>query len=360
MQNRHFIIACGFAICVCTLLASSALNAETLAIESIPKIDLHSHFYADIPELDALMERLNFRSVIICLGNDNDAGLADWDKHAMALRARYPHRFAVCSTWNAAAWNAPDFAERSIAWLDHTFDEGACMVKIWKNVGMEFKREDGSYVMPDDPIFAPIYRHLAERRIPLIAHLADPVAAWRPLDPESVHYGYYSRNLEWHLYGKEGVPSYDDIIAARDHILEQNPDLVFIGAHIGSMAHDLNEVAKRLDRFPNFNVEIAARTGDLSRKPAEEVRAFFVKYQDRIMYGSDLEDCFQDDSPEARKKSVEGAEKHYLNTFQYYAGTGTAYIAHKDVECLALPKEVLEKFFFKNALRLVPELRKCF
>ena len=174
------------------------------------------------------------------------------------------------------------------AWLDQSFDAGAVMTKIWKEVGMEIKHPDGSWVMPDDLLFDPIYAHLAKRGKPLIAHLAEPIAAWLPLDPDSVHYGYYSNNPEWHFHGRDDVATYEEIIIARDRLVEKHPGLTVIGAHLGSMSHDVDEVAKRLDRFPNFFVEVSARTNDLSRQPKEKVRQFFIQYQDRILYGVDL------------------------------------------------------------------------
>ena len=104
------------------------------------------------------------------------------------------------------------------------------MTKIWKEIGLELKKPDGSFLMPDDPLFDPIYAHLARRRKPLLAHLAEPREAWLPLDPKGLHHGYYSRNPEWHLYGKPEYPSHEALMTARDHIAEKHPGLVLIGA----------------------------------------------------------------------------------------------------------------------------------
>ncbi len=122
-----------------------------------------------------------------------------------------------------------------------------------------------------------MYAHLVSRRKPLLAHLAEPREAWLPLDPKSVHYGYYSQNPQWHLYGKPEYPSHARLMDARDHILSKHPGLVMIGAHIGSLEYDVDEVAKRLDTYPNFHVEVSARTRDLTRQPSAKVRAFFLE-----------------------------------------------------------------------------------
>src|SRR5690606_29788376 len=137
--------------------------------------------------------------------------------------------------------------------LDETFEDGAVMTKIWKEIGLELKSPSGEFVLPDDPLFDPIYAHLARPGKPLLAHLAEPLEAWLPLDTAGVHYSYYSRNPEWHLYQRPEFPSHAALIASRDRIMEKHPDLVVIGAHLGSLEHDVDEVAARLDRYPNFH-----------------------------------------------------------------------------------------------------------
>ena len=123
-----------------------------------------------------------------------------------ALVKQHPDIFSFASTFDLTTRNEPDYGARVAKALDETFAQGAVMVKIWKEVGLELKRPDGSFLLPDDPILDPVYAHLASRRKPLLAHLAEPREAWLPLDPKGVHYGYYSRNPQWHLYGKPEYP----------------------------------------------------------------------------------------------------------------------------------------------------------
>ena len=179
-----------------------------------------------------------------------------------------------------------------------------------------------------------------------------------PLDPRGVHYGYYSRNPRWHLYGRPEFPSHDRLMDARDHILAKHPTLVVIGAHIGSLEHDVDEVARRLDTYPNFNVEVSARTRDLTRQPSSKVRAFFVKYQDRILYGVDRS-WMPHRTPQAkpsdadRQKLAADLEAQYRRDWDYYAGTGSITYGADTVEALALPRDVLEKFYWRNAERII-------
>jgi predicted TIM-barrel fold metal-dependent hydrolase len=298
--------------------------------------------------------------VNICVHGNRPEELRPLEAHAEHLYEKYRPSFFFASTFDLSRRDAPDYAQQVIAWMDQTIDAGAVMVKLWKEVGMEITTPTGEYVMPDDPVFDPIYSHLAARRVPLLVHVADPLDAWRPLDPASVHYQYYSKNPEWHLYGRDDFPSHSQIIEARDRVLEKHPDLIVVGAHLGSMEHDVDEVAKRFDRYPNFYVDVSARKSDLARQPSEKVRDFFIRYQDRILYGVDLSPCqFPQPGPipdEKRDDFIKSVERTYWSDYEYFAGAGTVKFGDRDVECLALPRVVLEKFYHGNAQRLMPAL----
>jgi predicted TIM-barrel fold metal-dependent hydrolase len=279
---------------------------------------------------------------------------------ASGLATTHPDLHFFASTFDLRERNAPGWAAATIKALDQTFDNGAVMVKIWKEVGIDLKRPDGSFMMPDDALLDPVYAHLAARGKPLIAHLAEPLDAWRPLDPNSVHYGYYSKNPEWHLYGKPDYPSHEAIIASRDRILEKHPTLVVIAAHLGSLEHDVDEVAARLDRYPNLYVEVAARTRDLTYQPTDKVRNFFLTYQDRILYGVDRTWMpYARETPptdDERATFVRDLEAQYRVDYAYYAGTGTVDYRGREVQALALPADVLAKFYHGNAQRVIPGL----
>ena len=246
--------------------------------EQMRKVDVHSHIYEDLPIVNAMLRRINLR--VINVSNPGTDGHLDFmHRFNAALVKQHPDIFSFASTFDLTTRNEPDYGARIAKALDVTFEQGAVMVKIWKEVGIELRRPDGSFLLPDDPVLDPVYVHLASRRKPLLAHLAEPREAWLPLDPKGVHYGYYSRNPQWHLYGKPEFPSHARLMDARDHILAKHPNLVVIGAHIGSMGYDVDEAAKRLDNNPNFHVEVSARTRDLTRQPSSQVRAFFRRYR---------------------------------------------------------------------------------
>ncbi|MSU23099.1 MAG: hypothetical protein EXS32_04665 [Opitutus sp.] len=345
-----------FALALGVLVPTIAAAGEPVpAYAELLKIDVHSHIFEDVPALHALFRKINMHTINVCVPG-GDGHLATMDRIAFELYGQHPELYPVTTTFDLRPRDEPGYAASTIAWLDRAFARGAVAVKIWKEVGMEIKDRNGKFILPDDPLFDPIYAHLAKRGKPLHAHLAEPIDAWRPLDPDSPHYGYYSQNPQWHLYGKPGYPSHEALIAARDHIMKKHPTLVVVGAHLGSLEHDLEGIAARFERFPNFYIDVAARTRNLARHPSEKVRALFLKYSDRIMYGLDASWIpHRRDAPPTnaqRQGHVNSLELRYRTDFDYYAGQGEMTYNGRKTEALKLPREVLEKFYHANAERV--------
>jgi len=339
---------------------STGLGGPPPAFEEVLKIDVHSHIFEDVPEVVEMMGRNRIRIVNVCVRGTDPERLRQAQAMAEQQQAKYGRkRFPFASTFDLTRRDDADYVDQVKRWLDASFEKGALMVKIWKEVGMEIRDRQGRFILPDDPLFDPIYAFLTQRNKPLLAHLAEPLEAWLPLDPQGVHYGYYSRNPEWHLYGRAGFPSHAELVASRDRILERHRGLTVIGAHLGSLEHDVDELARRLDRYPNFHVDCSARTVDLTRQPSEKVRAFLVRYQDRVLYGLDqtrAPDPKRESSAEERQRFARSLEESYRRDFRFYAGEGEMEYRGKTVRCLGLPSEVLEKLYHGNAERVIPGL----
>jgi len=337
------------------LLARLAAGEEPLSPVALGRIDAHVHFFAESkPVLDAL-ERQNVTGVNICVVDRYDRGYETAPpQHAMARRlARASHgRLPWVAALDDGTFAQPGFATRALADLRRALDEGAIGVKIYKSMGMELRRSDGTYVLPDDPVFAPIFTDLAQRGTTVYAHLAEPIAAWQPVDPQSPDYGYYKDNPAWFVYGRAGVPSKAAILAARDRLLEQHPRLRVVGCHLGSMEEDVDDIARRLDRYPNFAVDTAARVVHLMRQPREKVRAFLIKYQDRVLYGTDVGMIPGDDAAGVARK----LEDRYARDWAYFATTQAIADEGRTITGLGLPGPVLRQIFRENAVAWVPGL----
>jgi predicted TIM-barrel fold metal-dependent hydrolase len=333
----------------------SRAEETRLSPTALGRIDAHAHVLRSDPAFYRLLERLDVRLVNICVVDRYDPGYETAEpQHKVALEVfrQSKGRAAWCSTFDDTDWESPGFSGRAIAQLDRTFADGAVAVKIYKSIGMELRSKDGRYVLPDDPVFAPILDAVAARGKTLYAHIAEPLVAWQPLDPKSPDFGYYQTHPAWHVYGRPGVPTKAEILAARDRMIERHPSLRVIGCHLGSMEEDVDEIARRLDRFPNFAVDTAGRVTHLALQPREKVRAFMIRYQDRLLYATDLGINPGQDPAEA----VKGLEAEWARDWRFFATGDEVEYEGRKVHGLELPAEVLRRFYRENALRWVPGL----
>ena len=352
-MRPHPFLCLGLTLALARVLGA-AENAKP-TFEQILKIDVHSHIFEDVPAFHDLFRRINLRTINVCVPA-TDGHLVTMDRAARELYAKEPALYPFTTTFDLREREQAGWTEKTNAWLDAAFARGAVAVKIWKEVGIDLKGSDGKFLLPDDPIFDPIYAHIAKRGKPLHAHLAEPIDAWLPLDPKSAHYSYYSTNPQWHLHGKPEYPSHAAIIAARDNIMRKHPTLVVVGAHLGSLEHDLEGIAERLERYPNFHIEVAARTRNLTRHPSAKVRALFARFPTRIMYGVDSSwkphTRAQPPTDMQRRGHATSLELRYRTDFEYYAGAGEMTYYGQKTEALTLSHEILEQFYHGNAERI--------
>lgn len=322
------------------------------------KIDAHIHYRADHPDAIALFDDLNIKLLNVCVAHD---GSGRWRQERAVIYRKLadndPQRFAWCTTFDPPDFATTDYADRVIEGLAQDFAAGAVACKFWKNIGMDIRKPDGSFLMIDDPLFDPIYAYLAAEGKPALMHIAEPLACWQPLtDPSNPHYGYYSQHPEWHMFNKPDYPAHRALMDARDHVLAQNPDLRVIGAHLGSLEYDVAEIARRLDRYPNFAVDTSARLKDLAVQDATVVRQFILDYRDRILFGTDIVQrqsvSAMDD--ETRAQHLASIRRKYAAEFAYYETTNPLTIQNRTVQGLGLSENVLRKLYFDNARAWYP------
>jgi len=320
---------------------------------ALAPIDTHGHSFKDDPAFAALLKRLNLRILNICVVDKHNRGYeeaAPQNQMARKILHSTGGRAAWCSTFDPQDFEKPGFAEQSNQILNQTFAEGAVAVKIWKSIGMELKKHDGSYLMPDDPLLAPIFADIAAHNRTLIAHLAEPTSCWRPPDPASPDFGYYKEHPTWYMHLHPDHPSKETILAARDRLLANNPKLRVVGCHLGSMEVNVDEISQRFDRYPNFAVDTAGRVIYFMMQPPDKVRAFLIKYQDRVLYGTDLElHPWQDTAT-----TLQGWQEQYLTDWKYFATDEWVECNGKKYRGLKLPASILRKLYHENAVNWVP------
>lgn len=321
-------------------------------------IDAHIHYADDHPDFLAILEDFDLKLLNICFVKEINVDWRDQAALYQQMATTMPKRFAWCTSFTLPDFQSAAWADNAVAALDADFANGAIACKVWKNVGMELRKPDGSFAMPDDTIFDPIYEHLAASGKPLLTHIAEPIACWQPLTGDNPHMNYYRNNPEWHMYNRPEYPSHGELIAARDNLLAKHPNLRVIGAHLGSLEFDVDEVAARLDKYPNFAVDISARLIDLAIQPTAMVRDFFLRYADRVLFGTDV---VMRERPSAMAftnltDAMHNLRKQYEMHFAFFNEGNDMMVRDRETRGLKLPADILRQFYETTARQWYPGL----
>jgi hypothetical protein len=343
--------------------------------EDVNKIDIHTHISTDASYLREVMDDLNLKMFTICNEGLKVDRLDAQVKAAIEITKAHPRYYAWATTFGFDNMYDPGWADQVNEYLEHGFHQGALAVKVWKEIGMQVKDPSGQLVQIDDPIFDPILDYIGQENKTLLAHIADPVQRWLSFDSDWEHSSWYREGagVDNRVGTFRGEVSYDRMILARDRMLAKHPDLRVIGFHLGSMEFDVLEVAERLDRYPNFAVSTGNTIRHLMKQSRELVRWFFLEYQDRIMYGSDISggtiatrylidmakigERWTNSELEEEKENLLA---RYEEDFSYFATDNEMDQGKYTITGLALPSSVLKKVFYDNAVKWVPGINKDF
>jgi hypothetical protein len=322
--------------------------------KSVKKIDAHTHLDTKNTALADLAKEDNFMLLAINTNAPGSPSLEFQFEAASFLHHKYPENVNFLTSFTLEGWDSAGWADHTIAKLKSDFSKGALGVKVWKNIGMTYKDVEGHFIMIDNPKFDPVFNFIAQQDKTVLGHLGEPRNCWLPLEQMTVRSDqeYFREHPEYHMFLHPEYPSYEQQIDARDRMLNRNPDLRFVGAHLGSLEWSIDELAKRLDKFPNIAVDMAERICHLqvqSRNDREKVRQFIIKYQDRLLYGTDASIDSTSDGGKVRDKM----QAIWLADWKYFVTNEkmTAPQFDGEFEGLQLPKEVVDKIYYQNALR---------
>lgn len=324
---------------------------------SVEKIDAHVHINVIDPVIIEQGKDDNVRLISLNVASGRVPIRQQLDV-SEELKNLYPDRFAFATTFSLEGWDdTVTWQEQTIEYLKESFDKGAFGVKVWKNIGMELKNEEGEFVMIDDSQFDPVFEFLANEGIPLFGHIGEPRNCWLPLDEMTVNNDreYFENNPRYHMYLHPEYPSYDDIIESRNNMLDKNPDLIFFGAHLGSMEWSVEMMAEHLDKYPNMILGMAHRVPHLqylAQQDREKLRDFFIDYQDRLLYSTDLQHYTESDPEDVR----ELARDTWREDWEFFVtdNTMTVWQVEGELQGLQLPKTVVDKLYWENAKKWMP------
>jgi predicted TIM-barrel fold metal-dependent hydrolase len=333
-----------------------------------PVIDIHTHisvsakskngvelvpereFLGKPEELLAVMDRKNIRSMVNLTGG-YDKGLAE--TVAKYDRA-YRDRFYTFTEPSYSSFLDPNYPKLQAQAIEQAHKNGARGLKILKTLGLYLRSDitSGTLVKIDDPRFDPMWDACGQLNMPVAIHVSDPVAFFTPTDRFNERYEELNNHPDWSFYGGD-FPSNAELIEARNRVFARHPKTRFIVLHVGNFAENLANVSENMDRFSNMNVDIAARIGELGRQP-RTARAFFEKYQDRILFGTDATPHGDEYPQQVFNDKLYEIYYRFLETDDEYFDYAPANVPPQGrwrIYGVNLPESILRKVYNGNAAR---------
>jgi len=325
-----------------------ATKITTVNQPRFPVIDAHNHLGDEfgggwinrpVSELIDLLDQAGVKRYVDLDGGWSDDILA---AHLDKFKASHPERFVVFGGVNWEMWKSlgeafPEWAAKRVITQKKSGAEG---LKIWKNFGLKVTDHTGQLVKVDDARLAPIWDIAGELHLPVMIHVADPVAFFDPLDETNERWEELTAHPDWH-FPCPPYPAFISILEALAKLVKHHPKTIFIGAHVGCYAENLKWVSSLMDECPNFYVDISGRISELGRQPYTG-RRFFLEHEDRILFGSDM-------GPKLEEYRL---AYRFLETDDEYFNYNAAEVPQQGRWCvcgLHLPDEVLKKVYSTNA-----------
>lgn len=315
-----------------------------------PVIDAHNHLGGDFGgnwdkrPVAQLLDILDEAGVRACVDLDGGWGEDILERHLDTIKAAAPERFLMFAGVDWSKWpeHGSGFGEWAAERLRKQASRGAQGLKIWKPLGTKVCDPQGRLAAVDDQRLDPIWQAAAELGLPVLIHVADPVAFFDPVDETNERWEELQGHSDWQFLSPPG-PSFLSIVEGMANVIQRHPQTTFIGAHVGCYAENLAWVGAMLERCPNFYVDISARIAELGRQPYT-ARKFCLQYADRILFGIDA-------GPNLDFYRI---NYRFLETDNEYFAYGPEDIPGQGrwaIYGLYLPDDVLEKIYYRNALR---------
>ncbi|WP_462252308.1 amidohydrolase family protein [Ferruginibacter sp.] len=325
--------------------ATLVVPTHQLVKAKFPFIDVHNHQFGmadkDLAKLIADMDKLNMK-VMVNLSGESGEPL---QRSVVNIKKNFPNRFIVFANVNFKGVGEKGWAEKAAQQLEADVKNGANGLKIYKSLGFTVNDIDGKRVAVDDARLDLIWKKAGALKIPVIIHTADPKPFWQPMDEKNERW----LELATHPGRKKSDTNpapWDTLIAEQHRMFKKHPGTTFIAAHFGWYPNDLAKLGQLLDEMPNVVVEFGAVIAELGRQP-RMAKQFFTQYQDRILFGKDS-----------------WVPEEYATYFRVLETNDEYFPYHKKYHAfwamygIGLPDEILKKVYYKNALRIIPNIDK--
>jgi uncharacterized protein len=306
-----------------------------------PVIDMHAHpgnarTQEQLDRWVAIMDEVGIeKSIVLTMA------VGERFDELVRLYSKYPERFELWCGFDYRGYDQPGFGPAAVAELERCFNAGArgvgelgdkgrgmfyCETKAW---GMHF----------NDPRMDPLLEKCGELGMPINIHVADPIWMYEPMDARN---DGLMNAFKWRLDNQPDILGHSAMIDVLEGAVKKHPGTTFIACHFANLSYDLERLGGLFDRYPNLYADNSARYSETAPIPRFVAR-FYEKYQDRLVYGTDM-----GSNPEmyrATFRMLESEDEHY------YDPIFSAY--HWAMNGLGLPEGVLQKIYRDNALRII-------
>ena len=342
--------------------SSLVVPQHSLTNAKYPFIDVHNHQWdmskENLAEVINYMDKLNMAVMVNLSGRgftkvETEPGKFEYRmKDSQFLKESIknvselnPGKFIIFTNIDFYGFGEEGWIERALKELEDDVKSGANGLKIYKNLGLTLKGKNGNRVPTDDIRLDPIWQKCAELGIPVLIHTGEPFQFWQPKDKNNERWLELKQKPNRYRDPKE-YPPWEQIMEEQHNVFRKNKNTSFINAHLGWLGNDLARLGKLMDEIPNMYTEIGAVLAELGRQP-RFAREWFIKYQDRIMFGKD---SWNPEEYYVYFRVLETEDEY----FDYYRKRHAFWKMYG----LGLPDKVLKKLYYKNALRIIPGIDK--
>ena len=334
-------------------ISSLKVPGKQIYKAKFPFIDVHSHQWnmpeKDLKSLAKEMDDLNMAFLINLSGSGFGTQTekdAYFDNSKKNIEENAPGRFGLFVNVDFESIDEVDYAKNQTDVIRDAVKKGAIGLKIYKSLGLRYKDKNGKRIAVNDPRLDPIWAVCGELNIPVLIHSADPFQFWLPKDIYNERWLELKEKPNRYYAESDFIPPFEDLLAEQHDIFRKHPNTIFINAHMGWMANDLERMGKHLDEFPNVMTEFGAVIAEFGRQP-KTARKFFIDYQDRILFGKDL---YKKEEYYTNFRVLESDDEY----FDYFRKRHAFWKMYG----LNLPDPVLKKIYYENALKLFPTISK--
>lgn len=346
--------------------ADSAASAAAAKVSRLPRIDTHAHISAEgLDRALALMNAWGIDGMVNLSGGFPGPPRFMLEKQLAVARASGGHIVVFANVnFIKAVRTRPDYGTALAEELSVAKDMGAVGLKIPKGLGLGYPAPGGEKLLAvDDPGLDPLFEEAGKLGMPIAIHTGDPKAFWQPPDANNERLDELRAHPEWSFYG-EPVPSWAELHAQFERRVARHPKTIFIGVHFGNDPEDPDHVAQMLDKYPNLYIDTAARVPEIGRQDPGKMRKLYEKYQDRILFGTDLavgptQDDMMYGSNGPTPPTLDDERRYFQSTWRYFETSDrqfespTPIQGRWKIDGVGLPPAVLRKVYFENAARLL-------